>query len=625
MTHTTNNAFARIAAVVAGVGLVAASMGAFVPAHAQTASPSQIAALQAQINALLAQLAALQGTSASVTFTRDLTIGSTGADVTALQNWLISKGYSIPAGATGYFGAQTQAALARYQAANAITPAAGYFGPITRTHINSMGTPVPPTPDDDDDNDGELEGGEADLSDFELRREESTGNEGEGEVEVFTAEFDVEDGDVRVERMEIMASATDDDMSQDPWDYFDRVVLFDAEGDEIADMDVDDRDAWDEEGDEEYVLDLTGLDYVVREGDRAEITVAFDIADTIDSDDLGQDFVFWIEDDGIRATDAEGIQQYIGDDSETVTFGFGEEETGDLTIRSSDEDPDSSILVSDEDDESEEFSVFAFEIENEEDVDTLLTDLTIDVTTGSGDADDYLRRATLVLDGDEFDGDIGASSIEFEDLDFELAGDEMVTAELMVTLVRNAANTSISFDVDAADLEAEGLDSGDESEVGGGASSETHTIGRTGTAVEGISTSQMVVTPGSSASATYGSYTIRFEVTALEDDAFIEATADTSGTVGVTYDINGSTFTAEAQSAVLTSSADRQGNFYRVDEGDTETFTLTVTLNPADAGTFSVELDTIRFNDEASFTDSIVFDVDSGNPDFETDPIYIAD
>lgn len=66
---------------------------------------------------------------------RDLTIGSTGADVTALQTWLLAKGFSIPAGATGYFGAQTRAALAAFQKASAITPAVGYFGPITRAHI----------------------------------------------------------------------------------------------------------------------------------------------------------------------------------------------------------------------------------------------------------------------------------------------------------------------------------------------------------------------------------------------------------------------------------------------------------------------------------------------------------
>lgn len=605
MTHTTQNAVVRIAAVLAGVGLVVGSIALFAPAaDAQT--------------------------TATYTFTRDLTIGSTGADVTALQTWLLARGYSIPAGATGYFGTQTRAAVSAYQAANGIYPTAGYFGPITRAHVNQ--SVVVPTPDDDDDNDddsdnddGDLSGGEATLTDFELRSEDGSGSEGENEVEVFTAEFDVEDGDARVERMDIMASSSDNSLEQNPWDFFDRVVLFDADGDELGDMDVDDRDAWDEEGDDQYRLSLTGLDYIVDEGDTAAITAAFDIAGSIDTADLDQEFDFWIEDEGIRAVDAEGIQQYIGDDNDVVSFGFGEEETGDLSIQSSDEDPAASILVSDEDDESEDYTVFVFDLENEEDVDTLLTDLTIGVTTSSGDADDVLRSATLMIDGDDFDGDIGASTIEFEDLDFEIGGDETVTAELMVTLVRNASGPTVTFDVDEADVEAEGLDSGDESDVSGSAESETHTIALTGIAVEADSTSQAVVTPGSDAGATYGTYTIRFDVTALDEDAFIASTTGESGTVGVTYDINGSSFSAESQSAILTSTADSSNGFYVVDEGDTESFTLTVTLNPATAGTFSVELESIRFNDEANFTGSTVFLVDSGDQDFETDPIYVAD
>jgi hypothetical protein len=75
--------------------------------------------------------------SSAYTFAKDLTIGSRGADVTALQNFLISNGYTIAAGATGYFGSQSKVALAKFQAANSITPAAGYFGPKTRAVVNS--------------------------------------------------------------------------------------------------------------------------------------------------------------------------------------------------------------------------------------------------------------------------------------------------------------------------------------------------------------------------------------------------------------------------------------------------------------------------------------------------------
>lgn len=70
-------------------------------------------------------------------FSADLTLGSTGAEVTALQNFLIGKGYTITAGATGYFGTQTKAALASYQTASGILPSSGYFGPLTRMKVNA--------------------------------------------------------------------------------------------------------------------------------------------------------------------------------------------------------------------------------------------------------------------------------------------------------------------------------------------------------------------------------------------------------------------------------------------------------------------------------------------------------
>ena len=97
--------------------------------------------LQAMIASLQAQLASLSGgttTTGGYTFNVNLTVGSRGADVTALQNFLIGKGYTISAGATGYFGAQTKAALASYQSAKGISPAVGYFGPLTRASVNSM-------------------------------------------------------------------------------------------------------------------------------------------------------------------------------------------------------------------------------------------------------------------------------------------------------------------------------------------------------------------------------------------------------------------------------------------------------------------------------------------------------
>jgi hypothetical protein len=91
---------------------------------------------------------ALVASAASYSFSNYLSVGSTGADVSALQNLLIAGGYSIPsissgAAQPGYFGSQTQAAVKAYQAANSI-PSTGFVGPLTVASLNKGGTAVVP-------------------------------------------------------------------------------------------------------------------------------------------------------------------------------------------------------------------------------------------------------------------------------------------------------------------------------------------------------------------------------------------------------------------------------------------------------------------------------------------------
>jgi methionine-rich copper-binding protein CopC len=73
--------------------------------------------------------------------TRDLTLGSEGEDVKALQLFLIEEATGPAArelariGVTGYFGMYTQNALGEFQKAHSILPHRGYYGPITRAFI----------------------------------------------------------------------------------------------------------------------------------------------------------------------------------------------------------------------------------------------------------------------------------------------------------------------------------------------------------------------------------------------------------------------------------------------------------------------------------------------------------
>lgn len=114
------------------------------------AMQAQLVQILAQIQSMastLTQLAASAGATTSVntntgssvsaahSFTQFLSLGSTGEEVTLLQQKLKSLGF-FTGTATGYFGPATESAVSKYQAAHSI-PVRGYVGPDTRSALNN--------------------------------------------------------------------------------------------------------------------------------------------------------------------------------------------------------------------------------------------------------------------------------------------------------------------------------------------------------------------------------------------------------------------------------------------------------------------------------------------------------
>ncbi len=111
----------------------------------QTQLAQMVAQIQTMATALTQLAASASGGAAGIppptsaaagnyNFTRFLSVGSQGAEVTALQQYLAAKGfYSGPV--TGFFGSLTETAVKKYQTARGIAPA-GYVGPGTRAALN---------------------------------------------------------------------------------------------------------------------------------------------------------------------------------------------------------------------------------------------------------------------------------------------------------------------------------------------------------------------------------------------------------------------------------------------------------------------------------------------------------
>jgi peptidoglycan hydrolase-like protein with peptidoglycan-binding domain len=96
-----------------------------------TAGPLTEAAVVADTGGVVAPTA-----SASLVLTHDLHIGDTGSDVSAVQTFLVEKGFLvIPTGnVKGLFGSLTEAAIMKYQKGHHISQT-GIVGPKTRAAI----------------------------------------------------------------------------------------------------------------------------------------------------------------------------------------------------------------------------------------------------------------------------------------------------------------------------------------------------------------------------------------------------------------------------------------------------------------------------------------------------------
>lgn len=118
-----------------------------VPSIASSSLVDELNALGAKLTALKnAYVAALSipSTTSRFAFWRNLSLWSQGSDVSALQRLLIREDDGPAAqelaanGATGLFGHLTLNALIEFQRKADIQPASGFFGPLTRSFINSI-------------------------------------------------------------------------------------------------------------------------------------------------------------------------------------------------------------------------------------------------------------------------------------------------------------------------------------------------------------------------------------------------------------------------------------------------------------------------------------------------------
>ena len=459
-------------------------------------------------------------------------------------------------------------------------------------------------------------GEEASLSNYNFKSgSDDTVHESETE-EVARIEFDVDDADFALERVDLTFDYQGTAAGEDkPWKAFKKVTLK-ADGNEIASKTVDSEDDWKEDSNP-YVLRFAGLSHVVKAGDKAKLSVEVEADDSVDGSSLASNNIWdiYVDTDGIRGVDEAGISQYAGDATDKERFNIEDEAAGEaLTIKSSSNNPDATIFKVYDDKTSDDYKVFAFKLDADEHdikVDHLVlklnttgVDINTDGTVDSGESalyDDVVDDVYVKIDGDKYD-DVNVNSTstgagfggEITTLDFDIDKQAVIdadTSENVYVYVSFREQTTATypagttFSVDTASVTGEGVDDVSDNTV---ISGDTHTLEL------GVPKVTLVSKTSSLNDAeTVATFSFEVKVEADDEDISFDNASD------VVYSVIGpnTALGAGATAQKISGDATLSGSTYTVLAGDSATFAVDVVVdapttdtNPTSLGVYRVEL-----------------------------------
>lgn len=586
MTTTSTNVVAKIAAVVAGLGLVAMSFAPAAKADTASDTAALIASLQAQIAALQAQMSSTTTTSGSVMFTTDLTLGSTGASVTALQNWLISKGFAISAGATGYFGAQTKAALAAWQAANGVSPAAGYFGPITRAKVNGMVTTTTTTTTTTT---GPLAGVGRLTNISTLGNTTSDIKEGDSATNVIGVSADATGGDVAIQRVDVEFDIANSGGSANLDKYVSDVSVY-LDGKKLASMNPSngDKDA------RNWTLRFAGLNGVIKAGKSGDLYVKVTPVSSIGASEDGDTVSVTLATDSVRAVGSDGISEtYVS--STTQSFTVSTVTAGTVTVSAGSNNPKASqIAVSSSTTTGVTLLDFSLKAKNQDlDVNDLAVSLgTSDSLTDVVSTVKLMKGSTVLKSKSVSAGTYGV--ITFDNLNETISKDATENYSVVVDIRGDSAYADGTTLIASTTLTGWDLADADGATVTPTSVAVGNTMTLTAT---GISVTKGAFTASTAAGLTgagdIATFTMPFTVTAGDNDVFV-AGAATRGTGNNSGNITYGTTTTSTSGATGmpvaslnvadTVSGDLAGSYYKITANTSRTFTLNVAITATTTG-----------------------------------------
>ncbi len=528
----------KIVAVAVGFALaltVFAAVGAST-ASAQAMSLSQLVDLFISLGIIspdkaAAAKAAVTSSSASVVITRDLTIGSQGNDVAALQNAI---GVSP---ATGYFGSITKAAVQKYQAAHGISTT-GYVGPLTRASLNSSMTTTTTTTTTSGGSTTTTvvnSGVEGTLTVDKTSISNSTVYEGNSMHTVLGIKLQAKLSDINVQRVKVSLGDTTSIYTK----VFKTAYLTDDSGKVLAQADLNSNTVVKDSG--TYYLTLGGFSYNVPKDSTKNLHVKMDVYSSIDTTDLAISRTITLPASGVRGTDGAGIDQYgpASAFSQTVSLSGSllDSATLDASVNTANfKAADVVAANGSNNDELDKLSLLAFDLRaNKADIE--VTDIVFAVTNSS--PTNATTTTIFLYDGSNLiqSESVGASGVvTFDDIDNLIVAKDSTKTLTVKADIREADATATNISIAVTSIVAENSE-GTTVTDSGTPSGETMVIRSIGPVFALVGTPTMTRTSVSSndtsgVATSTGSANFTVSITAVGGDIVFGSTASTTTLFG---------------------------------------------------------------------------------------------
>ena len=537
MTFTSSK---KVVAAVVGFGLalsIFAAVGVST-ASAQAMTLSQLVDLFISLGIIssdkaAAAKAAVTSSASAMMYSKDLTVGSSGSEVSALQAKL---GVSP---ASGYFGSITKAAVMAYQAANGV-PSTGFVGPLTRAKLNGSAA-VMTTPSTPGSTTVVNSGIEGTLTVTEESVSNSSVREGDTMKPLLGISVEAKLSDISLQRIKLDLGTTTAFYTK----VYKTLYVVDASGKVLAQADLNSNTVT--KNGANYELTFGGLNYVVQKDQEKVLTIKADLYASIKDADKGNK-TLQLTASGVRGVDGAGIDQYGPTSAfgETISVTTSLVDSATLKLSTNSSNVKAADLVaadgSNEDEllDSSAPTVLLFDLRAEKD-NVLVTDIAATVAkTGTGAATAtkaYLYDGSNLIETGTINSTTGA--VTFDDIDYTVQKDSTKTLSIKLD-IRTANATASSFVVTLGTVTAENS-LGSSVTATGSSVSETFVVRNIGAAFALVGTPSMTRTSVSSndtsgIATSTGSANFTVSITAKGSDITFGSTASTSTMFGINGD-----------------------------------------------------------------------------------------